>query len=120
MPRRAKCQNRRAGDMNGLAGCCSACKAVLSEAVVARDIVTGYIHGDGTVCKTVPCLCRNAGIQRLVLPYMQAFGTDQPRASPPVTTASLSTAFQAEHQSANPFTLSVCLSVQSAQVKTSL
>ena len=44
-----------------------------------------------TVCKTVPCYNSTNGE---VLPYRQPYCSDIPRASPPVTTATLSIAFQ--------------------------
>ena len=70
----------------------SACKAVLSEAFVTRDKVPG-LGGWGELSeRQYLAICV---VWYEVLPYRQLFSTVIPRASPSVTTASLSIAFQA-------------------------
>ena len=69
-----------------------ACRAVLSKAVVTRDTVPGLdAWGELSVRQYLAIYL----VWYEVLPSRQLFSIDIPRASPSVTTASLSIAFQA-------------------------
>ena len=83
-------------------------KALLSEAVVTRDTVPGRYRLISCLEDSTSLHIRATSISVKVLPSRQLFCIDIPRTSSPVTTASLSTALQADRQLVNLSTNCFC------------